>query len=346
MKVARRLALSLAVGAVGGAAFYWLRMPLAWMLGAMVFTTVAAFAGAPLGEWRPLRTLMAVVFGAFLGSAFTPEIVGRIVQWSGGAAAMAAFVVAMTALAFGLFRRFAKLDAVTSYFSATPGGLGEMAIIGEREGGDPRAIPLAHATRILIVVFAIPMWLRFVEGLDVPRVASFAGREEADLANLALLAGFAAAGFLLGQALKLPGGQLIGPMLTCAAAYLTGVVHGAPPALAITVAQVVIGAGVGARFVGQRASGAWRVMLFAAVSGVAMFAGAIAFSALAAPVLGIGRTAMLLALAPGGLAEMALIAISLHVDTAFVSTLHMVRILMIVALAPVVFRLLRLGRPQ
>ncbi|MBT7758307.1 MAG: AbrB family transcriptional regulator, partial [Rhodospirillaceae bacterium] len=41
---------------------------------------------------------------------------------------------------------------------------------------------------------------------------------------------------------------------------------------------------------------------------------------------------------PGGLAEMSLIALALDVDTAFVATMHLVRILLIVTLAPIFFR--------
>ena len=53
--------------------------------------------------------------------------------------------------------------------------------------------------------------------------------------------------------------------------------------------------------------------------------------------------AVLLAFAPGGLAEMSLIALALGVDVAYVATHHVVRIFFIVALAPLVFRLLRRG---
>lgn len=36
----RRAVRTLAYGTVGGAVFYWFNMPLAWMVGAMVVTTV------------------------------------------------------------------------------------------------------------------------------------------------------------------------------------------------------------------------------------------------------------------------------------------------------------------
>ena len=343
MRRTRGILLAIVIGALGGAVFYELGLPLAWMLGAMVATTLAAFLRAPLAEARWLRAAMSAVFGIFLGSAFTPEIVDRLLHWAGGAGATALFVSATTALAFLFFRRLG-FGRATSFFSATPGGLGVMTLIGEREGGDIRTIALMHATRILVVVFAIPFWLRYVERLDIPRVASMGDREVADPRNLALIVVIAAAGWLLGRLARLPAAPLVGPMLTCGAAYMTGLVHGAPPASAIVVAQVVMGAGVGARFVGVKASSAWRTISISAGSSAALFAAALGFSAAFAPLLGIDRTALLLAIAPGGLAEMALIAISLHVDLAFVSTMQIVRIVLIVALAPIVFRLLGWGR--
>ena len=45
---------TLAFGAVGGAVFDWLTVPLAWLIGAMDITTAAALTGAPLkgtGRW-------------------------------------------------------------------------------------------------------------------------------------------------------------------------------------------------------------------------------------------------------------------------------------------------------
>lgn len=343
MRRARGIALALAIGALGGAVFHALALPLAWMLGAMVATTIAAFARAPLAESRALRASMSLVFGVFLGSAFTPDILGRLAHWAGGAGATAVFVALTTLAAFLFFRRLG-LGRATAFFSATPGGLGVMTLIGEREGGDIRTIALMHATRILVVVFAIPFWLRYVERLDIPRVASLGDRELADPANLALITAIALAGWLLGRLARLPAAPLVGPMLTCGAAYMSGLVHGAPPASAIVIAQVVMGAGVGARFVGVSLGSAGRTILISAGSSAALFAAALGFSALFAPVLGVERTALLLAIAPGGLAEMALIAISLHVDLAFVSTMQIVRIMLIVALAPVVFRLLGWGR--
>ena len=55
---------------------------------------------------------------------------------------------------------------------------------------------------------------------------------------------------------------------------------------------------------------------------------------------GLSFAALLLAFAPGGLAEMALISLALGIDTAFVSTHHLIRLSAIMLLAPVFFRIL------
>ena len=58
-----------------------------------------------------------------------------------------------------------------------------------------------------------------------------------------------------------------------------------------------------------------------------------------APLLDRPADVLVLSFAPGGLAEMALIALILGIDTAFVSAMHVMRIAIVVIGAPLVFRL-------
>jgi uncharacterized membrane protein AbrB (regulator of aidB expression) len=59
---------------------------------------------------------------------------------------------------------------------------------------------------------------------------------------------------------------------------------------------------------------------------------------------GIAPDQALLALAPGGLTEMGLIALAIHADVAFVALHHVVRILFVIVLAPLAFRLIMARR--
>ena len=76
------LALAIAIGTVGGFVFNWLKMPLAWMLGACVFSTVAAFAGLRIGMRVRLRQGMIIIMGVLLGSGFTPDLVQQLGKWA------------------------------------------------------------------------------------------------------------------------------------------------------------------------------------------------------------------------------------------------------------------------
>jgi membrane AbrB-like protein len=56
---------------------------------------------------------------------------------------------------------------------------------------------------------------------------------------------------------------------------------------------------------------------------------------------------LLLAFVPGGIAEMCLVALALGQDVAFVSTHHVVRVVLVIMLAPPIFRMIgrREGNP-
>ena len=56
---------------------------------------------------------------------------------------------------------------------------------------------------------------------------------------------------------------------------------------------------------------------------------------------GLPFPALWLAFAPGGLAEMTLISLAMGIDTAFVSTHHLLRVVFMVTAAPLVFALIR-----
>ena len=341
------MAATIALGACGGYVFYILRMPLPWMLGSMLLTTTAALLKVKIGFSMPLRTAMAIVLGAFLGSAFSPEIVDRLDDWLGGVAVMFVFVTIATAISVAFFIKYGRLDRITAFFSGTPGGLGAMAIIGEQEGGNPRVIPLVHTVRIFVVVFAIPFYLLIVEHLEVPRGdVPISNRADAGAIELLILAVCGTAGFFIAKLIRLPGAMIVGPMIVSAIVYLAGGVEGAPPQPLVALAQVVIGAGIGARFVGVDVRDLARPLALGFASGLLMMGAAIAIAVTLGPTLGLSSHALILALAPGGVAEMSLIALALDVDTAFIATMHIVRIVLIVALAPFVFRMLGWTRPQ
>lgn len=333
-----RTVVGLGVGISGGALFAWAEAPLAWMLGALIAVTMASLAGGRPTIPAPLRTMMVAVLGVMLGSAFTPDIAGHIIAWSGAVLVLMGFLVVTMALAVTFFRFGVGMDRVTAYFSGAPGGITEMALAGEAHGADTRVITLMHATRILVIVAVIPFYFRVVEGIDVPTLPPDAvSLRDTPMFDGILMAGCAVLGYPLAQRLRLPAAALIGPMLLSAGVHIAGWTAASPPIELIAAAQVVIGTALGARFAGVRLRRVWPYLLVGVGSALIMMIVSWLAAILFADWVGVSPMGLLLALVPGGLVEMGLIALSLGIDTAMVSTLHVLRIAMIMLAAPLAF---------
>jgi hypothetical protein len=134
-------------------------------------------------------------------------------------------------------------------------------------------------------------------------------------------------------------------MTLSALLHVVGFTVSKPPAELVAVAQVVVGSMLGARFNGLGIRLVLRGIILAIGATAILLLAAAAFGLAVVWSAGIPFSSTLLAFAPGGLAEMSLIALTLGIDAAYVSSHHVVRIFLIVVAAPLVFRLLG-SRPR
>lgn len=331
---------SLAFGAAGGLIFDWLTMPLAWMIGAMVFSTVAALAGAPVRGSKRIRTIVVPVLGIMLGSSFTPETLDRVGTWVPSIATMLVFVTTVIAVVSVYLYRVMGFGPVSAYFSATPGGLAMMVATGSEMGGDDRRIGLTHSSRIMLTVLIIPLYFRLFEGYVPGGLQTLGSVVDISLRDALILAS-CMLGYPVFKLLRLPAAQILGPMAFSIAIHATGLTTAKPPVEVVNIAQVVIGTGIGARFVGVSVVRLYRVIVAGAGGTVVMVGGAALAALGLESVTGLPFAAAWLAFAPGGLAEMTLISLALGIDVAFVSTHHLVRMVFMVVAAPLVFAFLQ-----
>lgn len=331
--------LALLLAGLGGAALTSVGLPLAWLLGAMFATTGAALVGLRVAVPDRWRAVMIAVLGVLLGSWITPELVRALSRWTVSLALLPVYILAVGALTYALLRRWARLDPVTAWYSAAPGGLSEMILAGEREGGDSRTIALLHTVRLFLVVASIPLVIQaagIVRGPGLPATTAWP-----PLGELAALIAAGAVGLWIGGRLRIPAGPLVGPLVASGALHLAGLVTAAPPRETVIAAQVVVGASIGVRFTGVRPHELARMVVQGAATTLVMLATTALVAALLHTSLGLPLAATALAFVPGGLAEMSLIALALHADPAFVASHHIVRIALVVGLATVLLRRLR-----
>jgi len=336
----RRLALALAIGAIGGTIADYLNLPLAWMIGAMLATSVGALSGLPIAVPGGLRAGMIMVLGIMLGSAFNPSLLESITSWLFSLMMLVPYILTAILLCLLFLRFVASYDPVTSFFAAAPGGFNEMIMVGGAMGGDERTIALSHSLRVLLVVSVVPFWFVLTEsysGADASRSIGPALSEMESFDTLLLI------GCVLGAPLakwaRLPAANLVGPMILSAAVHLAGLTDDRPPALLVAAAQIAVGSAIGCRFTNISLARIGRALVIALGLTAILLAIAAFFAYVIHIITGLPTNALLLAYAPGGLAEMSLVALSLNVDAAFVATHHIMRIVLIVLFAPLVFKI-------
>ena len=328
-----RTAGGLALGAAGGALFAALGLPLPWLLGAMLTVTAATLAGLHLEIAPPLRLAMLVVLGVLIGSAFDRAMLQEMARWSWSLAALPLYVLVIAGGMMVYLRRIAGFDRVTAYFAAAPGGLSEMILMSDRAGADVRRVSLVHALRLVLLVTAIPL---IVDRLDLlaPTPPPLASPSAIDVL---VLAAAGVVGLGLARLVRLPSAVLLGPLLASAVVHVVGWSDSRPPDFAVAFAQVVIGAAVGARFTGFGPGAVLRTLGHGAVMTAMMLLLAAGFALVVQPLAGVALLPLLIAYVPGGVAEMALVALALGIDPALVAVHHAVRIVLVVGLASVLF---------
>jgi hypothetical protein len=334
---------ALALGLAGGFLFHLLGIPLAWTLGALAMAALVAILG---GRWlmpAPLRNLARPVLGVLAGSAFSPTVIASMMTWWDAVVFVVLHSLLITLVGVVFFRRVCRFDRVTAFFAAAPGGLGELTLLGASLGGHMRTLALVHSVRIITVVAVVPPVLRLINGdIATGGVASATASAMLGIQDWLFLGGCALGGYLLGTFIPLPGGVMVGALLVSGAAHALGMTEVVPPVWLVALVQGVIGSINGARFAGVTWAELRSTVLYALAWSVVM----LLWSALAAWFASLflfdrSGSAMLLALAPGGTAEVILMSYALGIDVAFVVTCQITRILFVLTCVPALFSLFR-----
>ncbi|MBY6209640.1 MULTISPECIES: AbrB family transcriptional regulator [Halomonas] len=330
---------TLALGSVGGYLAYLIDLPLPWLLGALITTTLISLTGIKLGSPGRLRKGVLVVIGVMLGSAFTPELSGNLSAWLASAAIMLAATAVMMVVAVAFSYKVAGHSLDTALYAGAPGGLSALLMMAHESGADLKAVGITHAVRILVLLLAIPPILTIMGHVDLAGASNGPTRwsELPTLSGTAWLVAAAALGALVGKVLRLPNALLFGPALVSSILHFSGMTHAVLPPALIALAQVVIGTSVGVRFVGVALSEMARHLGLAVVQALILVILAVIAAWVGQALTGMSVAAALLAYMPGGAPELSLVALSLNIEPAFVTSHHLLRItVLLIALPPLV----------
>jgi membrane AbrB-like protein len=320
-----------------GAVLEWLHMPLPWMIGALVFSMTLSMSGVAINPPRITRIIGQMSIAASVGLSFTPAAVAIVsamllpMLLSAVATIAAGFVVSMVLM------RLAHLDAVSAMLSSVPIGPVETANLAQAYGVPAAPVVFAQTMRIVLLIVIIPPLLIWIDGsVSDPSAALRAIPWRPDGALLLVVV--AILGAIVGRIVRLSNPFFIGPLAGAAvAAAFSLPITGLPYPL-LAGAQVLLGVFLGATFDREFLGRARAFIPAAFVSTLLLMVLCGALGLALTPWTGEAWQVMILATAPGSITEMALTAKVLQQGIAVVTAFHVLRVMIMMPMAPVIFR--------
>ena len=318
---------ALAVGIPAGFLFDYLHTPIPWMIGPMVAVAGLNLLGVPMHSPPLARQMGQVILGSAVSLYFTPSVVATLGANLPAivAATIAAFVVGV--LGALTLSRASGVDGKSTFFASIPGGAMAMAVLADRYGAQIAPVAVAHSLRVSLVVILVPFTLTYG---GFPLEAG-AYRPNLPLDFLFLIP-WLAIGWLLGEIsekFRFHNGCLLVPIFLGAGLTMAGIRLSAVPHWLTDFAQLMFGLVLGARY--ERAFFArYKLFIpFALLNSCFILVVSAAAGAALAWIFDLPVATMILATAPGGLAEMTITAQALKISVPLVVAFHLFRVVVV-----------------
>lgn len=333
----------------GGMLFNLLHIPLPWTLGPLVITLIWKTGLKKTVYWpKKLRNIGMVVLGYMMGSPFTPTVGNQVLQQL---PFMLIMTITMIALCLGtgyLAGRYTGVGLANSLIGSLPGGLSQMSVICEEtKGTNASVVTLMQTVRVLTVVFVIPfLALHGIAGQVNPTVVQLVTPMGSDqLPVLALFLLVILTLIKLGNWANISNVYVLAPVLGTAALVLAGLNAPVLPSSVIALAQIFVGIRMGSDVDFSDLTN-WKTIALVNLITVLTIIILLLFITYGFSLLyPMSFVTAFISMAPGGMSEMGLTALSANADLATVISFQLFRLLFILLIGvPVTKWLLQKNR--
>jgi membrane AbrB-like protein len=326
-----------AVGIAGGYLAKLLHFPLPYMTGSLLITAGLGLAGVPVRSLWQTRAAGQFVTGAAVGTTFTPAILITILTLLPVIMLGATLSIMIGGVGALMLMRLVSLDPKTAFLAAMPGGVVEMANVAARVKADPLPIMVLQTMRVGLTVGAAPFLVNWLADAGARHAVA-----QAETMSWLMIATLMAASFVGGYVLYLfrfSNCWFLGSLFVMSGLGAAGLIEGRVPDVLLVVAQVTIGTYIGTQYRHEFLTRLLPLLLASLVTVPFALLALALLGAGYALVLGLPVATLILALAPAGIAEMALTGKVLGLDAALITGFQIVRIIMVVGGAPFACRL-------
>ena len=318
----------------------YFNVPLAWFLGPMLVTSVVTLGGLKTRMPRLVLSVVLIFLGLYIGNYVDKSLFSQIHQWVWTSLIMLAYIVVSVLLVSKYLQKFSGYEEKTSIFSAAPGALGPLLILAEDQKSDLSQVATAHLIRLIIIITVIPFIVNsFHETENFKTVEIIT--ENQNISHLIILIVLSIILIILFDKLKVPAALLAGTLVASGFLQITEIASYKLPPNIIDYCLLILGSSVGCRFANKSFNEIGRNALHSFVATFFLVVLGLVAALVASFVIDKNFFTLLLSYCPGGIYEVAVIAIFFDLDPEFVSFHHIIRLLLILFFVPVILRLLK-----
>ena len=319
-------------------------IPLAWFLGPMLVTSVMSLLGFKTKMPKLILSLILIFLGLYIGNYIDKSLFSQIHQWLWTSLIMFAYIIVSVLLVSKYLQKFSGYNKKTSLFSAAPGALGPLLILAENEKSDLSQVATSHLIRLIIIITVFPFFVQSFYGPGIGNINESIV-ESQNILDLLVLISLSLILIYLFDKFRLPAALLSGTLIASGFLQITEIASYKFSPDIINYCLLILGSSVGCRFANKTFNDIAKNVLHSFVATFLLVLLGILAAFAAGFFIDQNFFTLLLSYCPGGIYEVAVIAIYFNLDPEFVSFHHIIRLLIILFVVPLFVKMLKSKKP-
>ena len=317
----------------------YFNIPLAWFLGPMIITSIAALSGLKIIMPKIVLSFILIILGLHIGNYIDQNLFNQMFDWIWTSLIMLIYIIICILVVAKYLQKFAGYGQKASIFSAAPGALGPLMILAENEKTDLSQVATSHLIRLIIIITVIPFIIVNNTGSEVLLLDNFDYMGQNHLKLILLIIASLFFIFVFDK-IRVPAALLSGTLFASGLLQMTDVASYKLPDASINFCLLILGASVGCRFAEKTIKEIANNSLHSMVATTILVLLGFVAAYVATFFVDTNILTLILSFSPGGIYEVAVIAIAFNLEPDFVAFHHIIRLLFILFTVPVILKVL------
>ena len=313
-------------------------IPLAWMIGPMIATSLVALKGFQILMPKLALSSILIILGLHIGNYIDQNLLTQMVNWIWTTVIMFFYIVISILIVSKYLQKFSGYKEKTSIFSAAPGALGPLMILAEYEKSDLSQVATAHLIRLIIIITVFPFIIISLSPTASLELEKFDYMSQNHWDLVLLIMASLVFIFFFDKA-KVPAALLSGTLVASGLLQIFDIASYKLPDASINFCLLILGASVGCRFANKTFKEVANNSFHGLVATILLVLLGLVAACIATFFVDTNFLSLILSFCPGGIYEVAVIAIAFDLEPDFVAFHHIIRLLFILFIVPVILRL-------